>query len=265
MIEDAKAVDKDAFTVNANALGVEERKQAVDQAKAPWSEAEKAVESVNQAINNTKANKKSAAVEIKEVSSKKRQLEDAEANIFRPLKEARIDGSESKQLRQLCKIGQKHGLHRELLTIAPAVLKKQLDKRQTFDNLAVKSLGAEFDKHAKALASKLEDCEQAFTEKEHRLHNQQNELQGAKSHCKESRKKLLSVEARLEKGREALTAARQSVRKSPKSLKRATDKLESAQARVGKFRTGPLSTYERVLPLPRIRVSGSGDKTEAEQ
>ena len=34
---------KDASTVNASGLGVEERKQVVDQGKAPWSEAEKIV------------------------------------------------------------------------------------------------------------------------------------------------------------------------------------------------------------------------------
>ena len=40
-----KQLTKDACTVNARGLGVEERKQVVDQGKAPWSEAEKVVES----------------------------------------------------------------------------------------------------------------------------------------------------------------------------------------------------------------------------
>jgi len=241
-----------------------ETKQAVADVKTEIAEAEKAVELASQAIANTKNNKKSVATEVKTVEVQKRQLEDVEANIFRPLKEARVDGSVSKQLRQLCKVGEKHGLHRELMTIAPAVLKKQLDKRRTFDNLAVRSLDTEFEKHVKALGSKIKDNEQALAEQEQHLQSQQSALLSARAQRKERRKRLALVEADLGKGQEALALARKKVRKSPTIMKHATCELERAKVRISKFRTGPLATYLRVLPLPKINVAASADETEPE-
>merc|ERR1712048_1200827 len=95
------------------------------------------------------------------MGTKKRELQDVEENVYRPLKEARMKGSAGqKQVSGLCKVGKKHGLHRELLSIAPAIFRKELEKRQTFDRLVLQNLGEQFEKHVDACDSKKQGSEQ---------------------------------------------------------------------------------------------------------
>merc|ERR1711920_584314 len=94
---------------------------------------------------------KQVTAEMKAAETKKRELQEVEKSSYRPLKDARMSGSEGrKQVNDLCKVGKKHGLHRELLSIAPAIFRKELEKRQTFDRLVLDNLGKQFEKHVDA-------------------------------------------------------------------------------------------------------------------
>lgn len=228
--------------------------EAEKKEKAALKEANEAIEKDGKATSGAAAEKKTSQAQIKAMQGRKRQLEETVENVYRPLKEARVEEESmaTKRIGVLRKVGKKHGLHPELLSVAPAILLKQLDKRQTFDRLAVESLDAEFAKHVGILASRIEDGEQALKAQAVSAQAKQVALQTVRAQRKEAAGKVAQAGATVRKSREALIRARQLARGLPAALSRAERDFERAKGRVSKFRCGPLAAYIRVLPLPLV-------------
>jgi hypothetical protein len=219
--------------------------------KAQLKDVEKAIETGSKAIMGAMTGKRSAQAEVAATQGRKRQLQEAAEKVYKPLKEARVEGrAAGKQISELCKVGKKYGLHSELLAVAPAILRKQLDKRQTFDNIAVKSLDAEFTKHVHALSSKIQDGEQSLQAHSETLDAKQAAVQAAREQRKECARKLTQAKADLRKSKENALTIRKRVKGLPLALSKAKLLLEQAKGRVSKFRCGPVAQYTRVLPLP---------------
>jgi len=240
---------------------IQDARQAIVEGKVELKHAEKAIKMETKAIVNFKAEKKNAVEDIKLVVARKRQLQDVEETVYGPLKEACVEGSErQRHMRLLCKAGEKHGLHKELLGVAPAILRKQLDKRQTFDRLVISSLDAEFTKHAEALSSKIQDGENILQTYESTLQAKQEALVRSRTQKKMSTRKISQAKANIGMGKKALAVARQRTKSQPSTMKRAARDLERAKARLEKLRSGPLAAYVRVLPLPQPDVKPSPDE-----
>merc|ERR1712217_89776 len=225
--------------------------QTVLQSKTQLKLTEEAVETESKAIADAKKEHRSAAMEVRVSVGRKRNLEETVENVYQPLKEARVEGAAcAKQAKYLNKIGKEHGFHRELLSVAPEVLKKQLDKRQTFDNLALSSLESEFAKHIRALDAKIKDGEGTLHDQKQTMDTKQLALASARSQRKESERTLAQAEAALRKKKESLLAAQRSRQSLPKALKQAESKLQNAAINVSKLRAGPVADSMRVAPLP---------------
>merc|ERR1712178_469797 len=90
---------------------------------------------------------KQADVELATQRSKQDELVYAEKTLYAPFKIAPVKGAKGqKQLKGLCQVGKECGFNDVLVNCLPAVLTKQLNKRRTFDALAIQQLDKEFSK-----------------------------------------------------------------------------------------------------------------------
>jgi len=241
-------------------------KQAVLDGKLQLREAERAVIRENKAIAAVKVEKKTVAEEVKVMDVEKKHLQQVAETIYKPLKEASMDrNAAQKHVRQLCKAGQKLGFHKELLMVMPPVLRKELERRQTFDKTVVRSLDNEFAKHAQSLQSKLQENELALHQQDEALHEKQSALAEAKAACKATARGLADAKSAVEKGKKAIALAKRSVRKLPAAVKQATRKLEQAQKLNDKFRKGPLATYLKFRPAKYVTESDTEPEDDDEE
>merc|ERR1712060_209626 len=98
--------------------------------------------------------------------SKRELLQNTAMSTYGPLKEASAGGAKGqKQLKNLCKIGKDFGFHEVLVGALPAILRKQPDKRRTFDGLAMTHLEAEFEKQKANLDSAIQNEEASLAER----------------------------------------------------------------------------------------------------
>lgn len=253
-VDEAQAAVEAGTRAQADADGrLQEALKAEVEGKVQLKGAEKAIADNGKAILGAMAGKQGAEAQVAAMQGRKRQLEETAEKVYRPLKEARVEGREAgKQISHLCKVGKKHGLHSELLSVAPAILRKQLDKRQTFDRLTVQSLDAEFTKHVQALTSKIQDGEQTSQEHSEALDAKRAAMLAARAQRKEWARKITQAAAAVRKSKEDAAAVRKRVKALPLALNKAKLQLEEAKGRVSKFRCGPLAAYTRVLPLPVV-------------
>lgn len=180
---------------------------------------------------------------------------------YEPLKYAPADGPEgAKRLAGLRRAGKAYGFHKELLSIAPVILRKPLDSRHTFEDLVVRQLASEFAKNATSLDTNIKDSEQAVQECADQMQTAEEELAAAKLAHKKATQELRITEAAEIEARQSLADAKTCVRKFPADLKRSERSLAQAEARLAKFRCGPLAAFEKTLG----ETLGSGSASSAQ-
>merc|ERR1711964_261558 len=106
---------------------------------------------------------KLGGVSLKTVIKKKERLEATQKKAYGPLKEVRAQGlNGEKRLKDLRKVGKEFGFHQVLLNTMPAILRKQPDRRQTFDGVAMQQFDTEFAKHFNKLDMATKQSETAI-------------------------------------------------------------------------------------------------------
>merc|ERR1712176_513944 len=109
--------------------------------------------------------RKREGAELESNTRKKDRLESTKETVFAPLKDNMAKGNKGqKQIKVIRKVGKEFGFHDVLLDSIPAVLRKQPDRRQTFDGVALRSLSSEFSKHVDKLMTAAKENEVAFAE-----------------------------------------------------------------------------------------------------
>jgi len=233
-------------------------KQAVADQKAVVADSAKAIEEQKAAVQAARAAQRGAEAEVKGSESRKRQLETVEKESYEPLKDSAVAGaSGQKRLATLRKFGRDHGFHKELLAVLPAILQKQPDKRRTFDGLCMQQLEVEFARQAGSLDTAARDSEMLVARREDELQAAQDALQEARERQRTSVRELAAAEAALEAGKKSIVEAKRHVRRLPADMKLAERQFVLAEARVEKFRKGPLAAYQKALPPQEAQVNGS--------
>mmetsp|Transcript_54506 Transcript_54506/g.102101 ORF Transcript_54506/g.102101 Transcript_54506/m.102101 type:complete len:451 (-) Transcript_54506:186-1538(-) len=228
-------------------------KKTISDKKGAVASAAKAIEEASKAITDAKAGQKRAAVEMQKVESKKRRVEEVERDAYQKLRDASVQGSAAKkQVKSVCHVGKEYGFHKELLSIVPAIMKKTVDKRQTFDGQVLQSLDREFGKLASTFTSSIRNAGDAVAEQSAAVRSAQENLNRTKQQRKEDSVALSKAEAELVQSKNAVVEARQHVRKVPADLKRARQELERAIARIDKFQKGPVAAYERMQTTRKV-------------
>lgn len=228
-------------------------KQAVQDHKTTLKETSKYIVTKTKALASASAERKSVSQDVKLAEKECHQLQQVQEKTYQPLKEAVTVGSTTrKQINLLCKAGQKVGFHQELLSIAPAVLKKELARRQTFDQLVLRSLDSEFSKRSQALLSKLQENRQSLDEQERAMDETQQAVQSAKETVKETGRKISEAEKAVETSKKSVSLIKKKAKTLPSMLKQAGRRYEQVSGRYAKFRSGPLATYLTYRPVRHI-------------
>ena len=231
-------------------------KQAMQDFKLKLKESSKNIVVQTKALAAASAERKSAIQDVKLAEKECQQLQEVQVKTYQPLRESRESSGSGaairKQINMLCKAGQKVGFHQELLSIAPAVLKKELTRRQTFDQMVLKSLDSEFSKRSQALQSKLEDNQESLTAQERAVEETREAMALAKETVKQTGRQIAHAEALVESSKQSLSQVKKKAKHLPSMLKQAGRKYEQTSGRYAKFRSGPLATYLAYRPVRQV-------------
>ena len=238
-------------------------KQSVQDFKLKLKESNKSISIQSKALTAAFAERKSAVQEVKLAEKECQQLQDVQVKIYQPLREC-CGSASRKQINMLCKAGQKVGFHQELLSIAPAVLKKELSRRQTFDQMVLKSMDSEFAKHSMALQSKLEDNQNNLNEQERAMEESREAVALSKETAKRASRQIADAEAQVESSKEAVSQVKKKAKTLPSLLKQAGRKYERASGKYAKFRSGPLATYLAYRPVRHVEDEDLEEEQEEE-
>jgi len=246
---DAEREARVAVAAVAEAKLVELR-QAMVQLSRAVRDALKMTECRKIVIAAKRSTRQSQEAQVKKIQGRKRQLEEVERDSYEPLRRGPADGQEGqKHLAVLRRTGKAYGFQKELLSIAPVILRKQLDARHTFDGLVVDQLDNEFFKHFSALEASAKDCERAIMEHTEEVRQAEEELMGRRAAHKKAAMELSAAAASVQMGRQALVEAKACVRRLPADLRRAEHCSAKMEARLLSFQRGPRATFEKALGL----------------
>jgi hypothetical protein len=222
--------------------------QAVRDCKGKLKASLQDIDAKKEGISAAKSARVTHESEAKKIVNRKRQLELIEQESYAPLKDTPAEGVDGrKRLATLRRAGKAFGFHSELLTIAPVVLRKQLDARRTFDEMIVQQLEKEFNKNTIALDANIKESECGAQERIQAMESAEEELLAAKAAHKKAREELAAAETSLVESREALTEAKRRLRVFPAEMKRNARALLIALNRLEKFHRGPLSSFHRAV------------------
>mmetsp|Transcript_75905 Transcript_75905/g.210691 ORF Transcript_75905/g.210691 Transcript_75905/m.210691 type:complete len:376 (+) Transcript_75905:331-1458(+) len=241
-------------------------KRAVVERKAELAQTRKSIEEAKKLRASGVNSKSSVAKDFQAAKRTYVKLEEAKKE-FEPFKEAPIEGSEGKKrIQSLRKIGKEFGFHDVLLSALPAVLSKPLDKRRTFDGVAIKLFETEIRRHSSAAGAAVHDREEAVNKQFDAIQAAKQALILAKSTETQVNRALSEAEKAMDAGKALLKSCRQRVRSFDPNMRRATSDLSQAKARLDAFHVGPLAAYEALqaeFGQPRILPSVEATSTIA--
>eukprot|EP00927_Polykrikos_kofoidii_P045404 TRINITY_DN39377_c0_g1_i3.p1 TRINITY_DN39377_c0_g1~~TRINITY_DN39377_c0_g1_i3.p1 ORF type:complete len:601 (+),score=144.28 TRINITY_DN39377_c0_g1_i3:35-1804(+) len=266
-LEEAVAAASARAQQDSSSALVAELKDAAVQRRQEAQEATKALFEARQTLQLAKAQLKQDEVELETLSAKMGNLRSAQEVALCSVKEGPAKGSSGqKHLRSLRKVGKEFGFHSVLLGVLPAVFKKPVDRRQTFDGLAVQQLEAEFAKGACSLEAGIQNFTARVEKRKASMEAAIAAVQEAESRRKatrhaadEAEETLADCEAAAAKARVSTRPRRVSEVKSRASARVMAD----AQARLDAFRAGPLEMYKELCASSRAAVATTATPVRA--
>merc|ERR1712139_398032 len=162
-------------------------------------------------------------------------------------------------LLQLRKTGKEFGFHDVLVnSTMPKVLTKRLDRRHTFDRLAVQQLDREFSKHRALLKSTIEDGAVAVSSQVEAVETAHAAEAAAKQDRISHSRILLEAKKLWAPSKASLAAARRALRTGELRLHKAEKQLQQAEEKMTAFCEGPLAAFKA------LQVSDSKPEEEDE-
>jgi peptidoglycan hydrolase CwlO-like protein len=197
----------------------------------------KAIESARLEVQRTKAADRNGVGNPKLVSEKIRSLEAVEKDVFQPLKQASVKGSQGKnKMKHLQKVGKRFGFHDVLLnTTMPKVALKSIDKRQTFDRLVLDQMEAEFAKKHGELENVLKDEKLVRLDREAALEAARKSLADAQHQRIAHASRLAEAEKALVLGKQAVVAARRDLKSFDKDSQKILRESAQLETRLSAF------------------------------
>jgi hypothetical protein len=223
---------------------IAELKVSLSDARSAHAKALAAAKAATDSVVYALAEQTEARTEFKLLANKRQRIEAAKADL-EPLNTTTTSGPDGqKRLKGVRKIGKQFGFHDVLLDALPAVLKKQPDRRQTFDVLTLRQLGVEFTKHGNKAGALMRGGEAAVDECAVAVKEAEEVASAAANLRNESARACARSESAWEKGKGTVTAARAHVRAFSADMRRAKRCLEKRTKQLSAFRSGPLAAFE---------------------
>lgn len=239
--------------------------QALADGKLAIKSSGKRVDAALKSLNDAKIAQKACETEIHTLRSKRELLQNTAMSTYGPLKEASAGGAKGqKQLNILCKVGKDFGFHDVLVGALPAILRKQPDKRRTFDGLAMTHLETEFERQKAKLDSAAQDEAASLAELSAALRDAQDSVANAKREQESSAQAVEEISNSLSRAKETLIFSRKHVRNYARDACQAERGLKSATSKLNSFRKGPLAAFgELKTCLTPIESEDTGKKSAA--
>eukprot|EP00931_Biecheleriopsis_adriatica_P005364 TRINITY_DN106888_c0_g1_i1.p1 TRINITY_DN106888_c0_g1~~TRINITY_DN106888_c0_g1_i1.p1 ORF type:complete len:416 (-),score=127.91 TRINITY_DN106888_c0_g1_i1:254-1420(-) len=232
--------------------------------------AEEAVEQATRVLTSKEAEQRDLESRLHSNMAKLGQLEVAEQNVFRPFVQTQAGGPQAgKCLRDLRKVGKDFGFHDVLMNSIPDILRKEPERRQTFDALALKQMEVEFSRHISSHEAIVRESQQEILT----CATAVQEAKAAQAAAVESRNLLArgmaEADARVVDGKDALEAARRHLRDFKKDARGACDAVKSCKAKLDAFRAGPVNAFKELggpwkSPVPSLEVLSKDGKLSEE-
>mmetsp|Transcript_119009 Transcript_119009/g.188480 ORF Transcript_119009/g.188480 Transcript_119009/m.188480 type:complete len:385 (-) Transcript_119009:129-1283(-) len=245
----ADCAQEDLMTCEAAATDAETRlidlKSLVAESKSAIKECSKSICASRHNLKALQAAQKASQVKLGMITAQVERLQNVENQAYQPLKESAAQGKKGiDQVHCIQKLGKDFGFHETLLESIPAVLRKDLDKRRTFDGFVMDQLEREFTKHCAAIGEKLKEGEEE-------LQGHSIALQEATSNAVETgrtrdvcNKALAEALTAVSPSKKVLSMARQNARKFASDVKKFERDVAQAQARLDAFRSGALAAFQ---------------------
>jgi len=257
--------DDDRESRDAAVVGTEAKladlKRELAEAKKTLKGSEKAIGTSRGTLEETKTSYKCSGSELKTLQVKRTKLEFVAKDVFEPLKFSPAGGATGqKQVKSLCKTGKEFGFHEVLLGTLPAILKKELDKRRTFDGLALKQLDGEFSKCTETFGNAIKDVEASVGEKATAVQVAQDALAAAKLQQQTSARAIGDLEKDIDKCKQDLQDARSRLKSHKSDARKSIVELSRSKGKLIAFRKGPLSALGELQAI----LKPASDEPEAD-
>jgi chromosome segregation ATPase len=241
-------------------------KHALIDGKSTHKSSGKTVESALQSVDSAAVAQKKMEKTLAELRSKMDFLANVEIQTYAPLKSAPAGGVKGhKQLKTLCKIGKDNGFHEVLLSTLPVILKKKIDKRRTFDDLAIQQVDNEFVKLENKLVGEAADAETCLVRQTATLQTAQNASQAAQEGHENSAQLLAQTETALMQAKDILSESRKRVHRFQSDARQAERDLNDAKRALNAFRKGPLAALGELqtilMPEPADNAANADTNT----
>jgi len=236
-----------------------ELKSVIVQSKMDIKAASNAFSTFQYGLSQMKSVQEKSQGKLKTVTDKVEQLQEADQNLYQPLKGAAAKGATGlKKLRGIEKVGREIGVRSTLLKSIPTVLKKALDKRRTADGIVIEEFETEVAKHYTELAASLNDEHDRFLECSDAVQEARDGLADAERARVEHIKARDEAEAAIAHGKTALTVARSNLKKLEGGMAKNVRELTRAQARLEVFRSGPVAAVAQLQPEHHLGATLTG-------
>lgn len=222
--------------------------QTVSEARLGVQQAAKSMEVARKEFKTAKAVEKSIRKQSEAAVSHMAHLEAIDKKAYQPFKSAPATGAKGKkQLLQLRKAGKEFGFHDVLVNnTMPKVLTKRLDRRHTFDRLAMQQLDREFSKHRESLKSTIEDGAVAISSQVEAVEAAHTAEATAKQDKNSHSRILFEAKKLWAPSKESLAIARRALRMGEQRLHKAEKRLQQAEEKMTAFCGGPLAAFKAV-------------------
>jgi len=243
------ASDKEA---SAEALQIAEDnlpllKAALADKKAALTAAGKAIQVAQRDVQVYKIAEKTATLALRVHTKRKDHLRQTEEESYGALKDAPALGPQGqKQLKTLRKVGREFGFHEVLLEALPAILKKQPDRRRTFDTSALTHLEAEFQKRACKIDADIKTQQADLDAKHAAVQTAEEAVHLAELQREVASAELQAAEAGLAAGKQTLKDTRKQLQKLDADAVRAVRELSRIEADYNEFARGPLAAFQEI-------------------
>jgi len=228
-------------------LYMSEQKQSIDQLKQSIKDSSQALKTAQDELHGAKAAQKSMQTEQKRLEAKKMQLQTVDKDTYRPLKDTSASGQQgNKMLKILRKTGKVFNFHEVLMDVLPVVLKKQPDRRRTFDGITMQQVEHEFSKHGAALEAALREREAVIEESSTAVQAANTAVDDAKTQHSSKTQELTQAEENLIMGKTTLMEARRRVRTYDSDMRKTAKDLANKAAKLQAFQQGPMAAFREL-------------------
>jgi len=251
---------------------LDEQQQQIQHLKPAIKESAQAMKSKQEELQSARAAQKSLRTEHSQLEAKIVQLQAAEKDIYEPLKETSAIGREGqKKVEVLQKVGKDFGFHDVLMDVLPVVLKKQPNRRRTFDGVALQHFEVEVSRHSATLGAALKEREACIEETSEVLQALRSALDHAKTEHASHTSALAQARENLTTGKNELLEAQRRVRMFDSDMRKCVRDLEDKAAKLKAFQKGPLAAFQKLsnrapveVPAPAAAVSASASASDTD-